>query len=84
MSAERRNNLKLVANRNLPPPEPVDEPRERAMTGTSLAASGAVALVVTVVSYGFFDWAPPWVHGAAFIVAFVFMLAFGRRLACSD
>lgn len=81
MSAERRSNLKLVTDRSHPVPEPVEEPREQAITGASLAAAATVALVVTGVSYGFFDWAPPWVHGAAFIVAFVFMIAFGRRIA---
>ncbi|WP_127090147.1 hypothetical protein [Aquabacter cavernae] len=81
MSAERRSNLKLVTPRDLPAPDPVEDARDHAVTGTSLAAAVAVALIVVGVSYGFFDWAPVWVHAVAFFVAFGIMLAFGPRLA---
>lgn len=84
MAIERRSNLKLVVSEDPSEDRQVPEKAEEfAMTGTCLAASAVVALVVAGVSYGFFSWAPIWLHALVFVATFGLMLTFGRRLACS-
>lgn len=83
MAIERRGNLKLVANQDFSEDEQAPEKSEEfAITGTCLTASAMVALVVTGVGYGFFDWMPFWVHALVFAGSFGLMLVYGRRMAC--
>lgn len=83
MAIERRSNLKLVASQDFSEDDQVPEKSEEfAITGTSLTASAVVALVVTGVGYGFFDWMPLWVHVLVFASTFGLMLVYGRRMAC--
>lgn len=81
MALERRSDLKLLSNQDLRGDTPVRDEVARALSGPVVTVSAAIALVVSGVVYGFFDWAPLWFHLIVFAATFALMLAYGRRLS---
>ena len=68
------------------PPEPHgarDDGRAPLTLAAGLVAV-CVGLMVTGISYGFFDWVPEWVHGAVFCAATALALIYIPRAACRD
>jgi len=54
------------------------------ITPAAILVAVCVGLLVAGISYGFFDWAPEWVHGAVFCAATVLALLYIPRAACGD